>query len=126
MKKGRPGVVLSVLGSADDEQMLADILLRQTTTLGVRVQSIPHRHTARREIREVTTPFGELHVKVKWIGDEPIGVSPEYEDCRLAADRHGASILEVQQCAIAVGHALLAKLRKDFATELCSERSRSA
>jgi uncharacterized protein (TIGR00299 family) protein len=112
MKKGRPGVVLSVLGNTEDEQRLADILLRHTTTLGVRVQRMAHRHIARREIREVTTPFGELRVKVKWICDEAVGAFPEYEDCREAAERTGATVMTVHQSAVVAGLTLLADLRR--------------
>ena len=86
MKKGRPGVVLSVLARAADEALLTDVILRETTTLGVRVHALHHRHEAGREMREVTTPFGTVHAKLKWIGDECCGVMPEYEDClKLAA-----------------------------------------
>jgi uncharacterized protein (TIGR00299 family) protein len=111
MKKGRPGVLLSVLGNTENEQPLADIILRQTTTLGVRVQRIPHRHAARRELRAVSTPFGELRVKVKWIDDEPVGVFPEFDDCRKAAKASGASVLAVHQSAVVAGEALLEDLR---------------
>jgi uncharacterized protein (TIGR00299 family) protein len=111
MKKGRPGVLLSVLGNTENEQPLADIILRQTTMLGVRVQRIPHRHAARRELRAVSTPFGELRVKVKWIGDEPVGVFPEFDDCRKAAEASGASVLAVHQSAVVAGEALLEDLR---------------
>ena len=38
MKKGRPGLLLSVLARPADEARLADVLLRHSTTLGVRVQ----------------------------------------------------------------------------------------
>ncbi len=40
MKKNRPGVMLSVLGTIANEQPLANIILRETTTLGVRVQPL--------------------------------------------------------------------------------------
>jgi uncharacterized protein (TIGR00299 family) protein len=112
MKKGRPGIVLSVLGSTEHEQTLADILLRQTTTLGVRVQRIAHRHLARREIREVGTPFGEVRVKVKWVGNEAVGAFPEYEDCRQAAERSGATVMAVHHSVVVAGLALLEDLRR--------------
>lgn len=113
MKKGRPGVVLSALADADTQDALADIILRQTTSLGVRVHPVSHRYTARRELREVTTPFGVLRVKVKWLGDVPVGASPEYEDCKEAADRNGASVFEVHHSAVVAGSALLGELQKE-------------
>jgi pyridinium-3,5-bisthiocarboxylic acid mononucleotide nickel chelatase len=86
MKKGRPAVVLSVLSPTALEAELCDILFRQTTTLGVRALPLARRHEARREQRTVTTPFGEIGVKVKWVGDEMVSAAPEYEDCRAAAE----------------------------------------
>ncbi len=111
MKKGRPGVVLAVLASAHDEGTISEIMLRQTTTLGVRVHRISRRYEARRELRTVTTSFGELRIKVKWVGDQAVGAFPEYEDCRAAADRSGVPLLSVHEAAIAAGQCVLAKLR---------------
>jgi len=64
MKKGRPGVVLSVLATADREMEMARIILRQTTTLGVRVHRV-WRHEAEREMNVVPTPWGSIRVKIK-------------------------------------------------------------
>jgi uncharacterized protein (TIGR00299 family) protein len=111
MKKGRPGVVLSVLAVAKDEAVLAEVMLRHTTTLGVRVHAIQHRHEARREIREVSTPLGNLRVKIKWMDEQAVDAVPEYDDCRAIADRSGISLLQVHQSAMAAGQALLAELR---------------
>jgi uncharacterized protein (TIGR00299 family) protein len=111
MKKGRPGAVLAVLALAKDEARLADLIFRETTTLGVRVHEIRHRHEARREIRVVKTAYGEVHVKVKWIGEEAVDAVPEYEDCRLIAEKTGASLLRVQQAAMVAGQGLLGELR---------------
>ncbi|HEX8523356.1 MAG TPA: nickel pincer cofactor biosynthesis protein LarC [Tepidisphaeraceae bacterium] len=86
MKKGRPGVVLSALAPAANEPALAQVFLRETTTLGVRVHSIQHRHEARREIRSVETSLGQARVKIKWIGSEVAGVMPEHDDCRKIAE----------------------------------------
>ena len=49
MKKGRPAVVLSVLAAARHEQAIVDIMLRETTTLGVRVTTV-RRHEVQREL----------------------------------------------------------------------------
>lgn len=88
MKKGRPGVVASVLAPAELETTLAGILLRETTTLGVRVHRV-HRHEAGREYRTVTTRYGAVQVKLKLLEGEVWGAMPEYEDClRLAQAAH--------------------------------------
>lgn len=111
MKKGRPGVVLAVLAGINDEAVIVDLLMRETTTLGVRVHAIDHRHEARREVRQVETPFGPVNVKVKWIGSDPIDATPEYEDCRSIAERTGEPLLRVQQAAMVAGQKLLLQLR---------------
>lgn len=111
MKKGRPGIVLSVLASESKQHSLAELLMRETTTLGVRVQRIEHRHEARREVRTVQTTFGSVRVKVKWVGDDPAGAMPEYEDCRAAAERAHVPIGLVHIAATSAAAELLATLR---------------
>jgi uncharacterized protein (TIGR00299 family) protein len=111
MKKGRPGVMLGVLGSAAHEAKLADVILRETTTLGVRVHALAHRHEARREMRPVETAFGPVHVKVKWIGNEAVGAMPEYEDCRKLADAANVPVRTVHEAATVVAQELLTAFR---------------
>ena len=111
MKKGRPGVVLSVIAPAADEACVVDVLLRETTTLGVRTHALSARHEARREMREVETPFGQVRVKVKWVGAEPVGASPEYDDCAGHAREHGVPARSVYEVAAAAALHLLDQLR---------------
>jgi hypothetical protein len=111
MKKGRPGVMMTVIAPAPLESTLADVLLRETTTLGVRVRPLAHRHEARRDVRRVETPFGALRVKVKWIGPEVVGATPEYDDCVSAAQAGSKSVREVHEAAVVAAQRLLAELR---------------
>lgn len=111
MKKGRPGVVLSVLAPAAREAELCDILLRETTTLGVRGVPLLHRRQARREVHHVSTPFGSVHVKLKFIDREPVGAAPEYDDCARLAERHGQPVKRVYEAAFAAALQLLDGLR---------------
>ena len=88
MKKGRPGVVISVIVPEDARDAIIRELLRETTTLGVRVSPVT-RYEAVRESVIVQTPLGPVAVKVKRLhaDGEIIGISPEYEECRrLAAE----------------------------------------
>jgi uncharacterized protein (TIGR00299 family) protein len=111
MKKGRPGVVLAALASTADEAALVELMLRETTTLGVRVHAVHHRHEARRELREVPTAYGTVGIKVKWIGPEPVGAMPEFEDCRLRAQTAGQPVRVVYDAAVAAAAHLLTQLR---------------
>jgi len=103
MKKNRPGVLLSVLASAALEQTLTDIILRETTTLGVRVQPV-QRHEAGRETRPIETPYGTVQVKLKRMGNELLGVMPEYDDCKRLAEEHGVPTRLVYEAVLATAH----------------------
>ncbi|HTJ25397.1 MAG TPA: nickel pincer cofactor biosynthesis protein LarC [Candidatus Limnocylindria bacterium] len=86
MKKGRPAITLSALGAPDDEAALARVLLRETSTIGVRVRS-ERRHVLPREIALVETPFGPVRVKRVTV-DGRARVQPEYDDLvRIARER---------------------------------------
>ena len=104
MKKGRPGVLICVLAPASHESRLSEILLRETTTLGVRVHPV-HRHETRRSFVTVKTPYGVVQVKLKWAGDTVIGVKPEYADCQRLAAEQELPLRLVYEAALAAAHA---------------------
>jgi uncharacterized protein (DUF111 family) len=94
MKKGRPGHIVTVMATPEIGGRLTELLLRQSTTLGVRVRSAD-RVVAGRRIVEVTTPLGVARVKVKEIAGKAVDVAPEYEDCRRLARATGADLRDV-------------------------------
>jgi uncharacterized protein (TIGR00299 family) protein len=94
MKKGRVGVVLSVLCHEADEERLARLLLSETSTLGVRVRPV-HRWEAEREVIEFESSLGPAAVKVKRLPGEPPRYAPEYESARALAESSGLPIAEV-------------------------------
>jgi len=96
MKKKRPAVMLSVLTEKARETILTDIILRETSTLGLRVQPVA-RHITDREIREFNSSLGTVKLKVKRLGTEILSVSPEYEDCRRIALERQMPLQEVQR-----------------------------
>jgi uncharacterized protein (TIGR00299 family) protein len=100
MKKGRPGVVLSVLAPRTCEAALAQLVLRETTTFGLRVRPV-QRYEATREHRTVDTRFGEVRMKIKRLAGDVIGAMPEYEDCRRLAEQHGVAVRVVHEAALA-------------------------
>jgi len=93
MKKNRPGIKVSVLCHPQDQEKLEDILLKETTTLGVRSYSTFRRTLQRRWVR-VSTRYGDVRIKVAY-GGGVLKASPEYEDCRLAATTGGVPLKEV-------------------------------
>jgi uncharacterized protein (TIGR00299 family) protein len=93
MKKGRPGVLLSVLAHRAQLDMILGIIFSQTTTLGVRIQPV-ERKKLRREEREIQTRFGKVRVKViHREGREQI--VPEYEECKRLALGTGTPLIEI-------------------------------
>jgi uncharacterized protein (TIGR00299 family) protein len=94
MKKNRPGVMLSVICAADREQAVADILLRETSTLGLRVTPVS-RHEAQREVMAFDSSLGPAAVKVKRLPGEPPRVAPEYEAARRIAESRNLPLIEV-------------------------------
>lgn len=88
MKKNRPAVMLSVLAPAEAEAKLVESILRETSTLGIRVRPIERRE-AERQIVEFQSSLGRVAVKIKRIRGVPVSVSPEFEDCcKLALERN--------------------------------------
>ncbi len=94
MKKNRPGVLLSVLSTPEQADEFAEMILRETTAFGVR-RSTLERRKLRCEFKSVTTPFGEVTLKLGKLGDRIVQASPEYESCRKAAETAKVSVKEV-------------------------------
>lgn len=97
MKKGRPGVVLSVLADPDRTQSFTDLIFRETTTLGVRIRHV-ERQTVSRRTEVVETAFGPVAVKVASYGGRTRS-APEFEDCARIASEQDVPILEVYRAA---------------------------
>ncbi len=110
MKKGRPGVLLSVLALASLETALADVMLRETTTLGVRVHPV-RRHEAGREFRTVQTLYGPITLKLKVLDGEVVAAMPEFDECQRIADQRGVPARAVYEAALASGHEVISTER---------------
>lgn len=107
MKKNRPAILLSALAPAAMEEPLANLIMQETTTLGVRVHALDHRHEARRETRDVATPWGTIRAKVKFLHGQPAGITPEFDDCKALAEKHNLPLRQVLDAAQAAAQALL-------------------
>lgn len=107
MKKGRQGTLLTLLAEPGRAAALQELLLAETSTLGVRMRE-ERRVCMEREHVPVATPWGVVRVKVgRWNGRE-MTATPEFEDCRAAAETAGVPVKQV------IENALLA-YRKDSA-----------
>jgi uncharacterized protein (DUF111 family) len=98
MKKGRPGVLISVQVTPADAARLEAILFAETPTLGVRKSTIMRTVLAREEVM-VQTPWGAVAGKVAFLPDGSRRFAPEYEACRELAERSGVSLVEVMRAA---------------------------
>src|SRR5215468_4450343 len=100
MKKNRPGVLLTVLCEAPDRERMTEIIFRETTTLGVRYRN-EQREILKREFVTVETEYGQIRIKVSRAPDGRVmNVSPEFEDCRAAAEKHQVGLREAQTAAL--------------------------
>lgn len=98
MKKGRPGVLLTVLADIDRVSAMERILFSETPTFGIRRRTVQRTRLPRR-FEAVPTPFGDIRIKI----GEAQGLTtatPEYEDCKAAARRHGVALREVLAAAM--------------------------
>ena len=78
--------------------MLAGVLLRETSTLGVRMQQM-QRRKAQRSVQQLETPFGPLSVKVKRLGSRILSASPEYDECKRIATERAIPLAQVYEVA---------------------------
>jgi hypothetical protein len=100
MKKGRSGVLLTVLADPGLRVTVEDILFSETTTLGVRWQEWL-RTVLDRDAVSVTTPYGPIAIKRGLRAGRVVNAQPELEDCRRAAAAHGVPLKEVWAAAVA-------------------------
>jgi pyridinium-3,5-bisthiocarboxylic acid mononucleotide nickel chelatase len=96
MKKGRPGIKMTVLCDERRKEVLMKIILRETSSIGMRYYEAS-RKTMQREIRTVDTEFGKIRFKFSTLGEEIIKVSPEYEDCRKIARSLNVPLIEIMK-----------------------------
>jgi uncharacterized protein (TIGR00299 family) protein len=99
MKKGRPGILMTVLAEAAHVEALTRILLTETTTLGVRMRQ-ERRCILDREHVTVQSPWGPIRVKLGRLQGEVVNCAPEFEDCRTIAEATGVPLKTVLQEAL--------------------------
>jgi uncharacterized protein (TIGR00299 family) protein len=98
MKKNRPGTLLTVVAAPHLRPVLADVLFRETTTIGLRHHEVD-RDTLQREVVPVETPLGTVRFKLASRGGRVVNSVAEYEDCVALARAHNLAVKEVQAVA---------------------------
>lgn len=106
MKKNRPGVLLTVLAKPGQEKQLEEIILLETTSIGLR-RTYADRTVMDRKLVEVVIPEGPVTIKVcTWQGFEK--AAPEYETLKKLAVASGKPLAALHSAAMAKYDAILA------------------
>jgi pyridinium-3,5-bisthiocarboxylic acid mononucleotide nickel chelatase len=98
MKRGRPGVALSVLVPPEQVDAASAVLFRDTTALGLRIQDIQRRTLARRFV-SVSVAGGTVRIKLAEVAHNRTKAAPEYLDCKRIAERTGRPVKDVMEDA---------------------------
>jgi len=104
MKKGRPATTVAVLGPAARRRALEDVLIEQSTTLGVRATRVERVKAARR-VETVVTRWGDVRLKLRIWNGRVLDAAPEYDDCLAIARAQEVPIREVWNEAHRLGEA---------------------
>ena len=103
MKRGRPGFVISALARPQDERAVAEAMLRETSTLGVRIAHLD-RIELDRETYTVEVGGEPVRVKAGKLGGRVVNLAPEHADCERAARILGEPVKTVWARALAAAH----------------------
>jgi len=104
MKRGRPAFTLSAITRPQDERTVAEAMLRETSTLGVRIAHLD-RIELERESFTVAVGGEPVRVKVGKLDGRIVNLAPEHADCERAARISGEPVKVVWAKAIAAAHA---------------------
>lgn len=108
MKRGRPGGILKALVSWERKEEVLRAMIRESTTIGVRMYRVRRRCLERR-IERVETPWGPVRMKVSSDQGEMMNALPEYKDCEEIASRAGVPLKEVYFKALSAYYAAKAQ-----------------
>lgn len=101
MKKSRPGVLLSVVCTAETAESCETVLFRETTTLGIR-RSQQQRRILARQIQTLDTPYGPIRLKIAYQQGQIVNVQPEFEDCAQVAKQQDLPWQQIHQLALSI------------------------
>ena len=99
MKKGRPANKISVLSSDTNRQAMTEILLKETSSFGVRFFQVG-RTVLDRKVKTVKTSWGPVKIKIGILNEDVVQASPEYEDCKKISINKKVSIRAIYEEAL--------------------------
>ena len=99
MKKNRPATKLSLLTDASHLDPLLDSLFRETSSIGVRYFPVARR-ILQREFITVEVMGEPVKIKRALLGEEEVNLQPEYEDCRIIAEKKQTPVKTIMALAI--------------------------
>jgi uncharacterized protein (TIGR00299 family) protein len=94
MKKGRPGIKVSVLVHNEKIEEAKTILFKHSTTLGLRIMPV-EKVSLERQFEKIITPIGEVTMKYGYYRGEMISAKPEFEDCKRISLKKNIPLKEV-------------------------------
>ena len=98
MKKNRPGTLLTVVATPALRPAMAEIIFKETTTIGLRYSEVD-RECLVREHASVETPVGTVRMKLAWREGKLVNAVPEFDDCAKLAAANNLPVKEVQALA---------------------------
>ena len=98
MKKNRPGVLLTVLCGEAAADRFSELIMRETSTFGVRC-TLAERRKLQREFTTVKTRFGNVAVKVGRLSGKVIHTAPEFESCKKLAAKAKVPLQKIYEAA---------------------------
>jgi uncharacterized protein (TIGR00299 family) protein len=99
MKKGRPGIILSVICESGSEGNLKEIIFTESTTIGIRTIRFG-KDTLLREFRDISTRFGKVTFKNSYFMGKLVSSKPESDHCRRIARETGMPVREIYNILI--------------------------
>jgi uncharacterized protein (DUF111 family) len=94
MKKNRPGSLMTVLASPNATSRLSQIIIEQTSTLGVRYR-LESRFIVERHQEMINTPWGNVRLKTCKLPSGGQRFKPEYDDCHTIAVKYNIPLVDV-------------------------------
>lgn len=120
MKKNRPGVKVCVLAHETSSENLEQIMLRESSSLGLRKICVERSMLDRRS-DVVGTSLGHVRVKCGLIGGKTVKEMPEFEDIKKIASERGMTLADVRALIIRERNRDTADEMPSLSKEGCTE-----